>query len=689
MKSLVTGWPLILVICVSAGWTAAELNVGPYLQNVAPDGVTVMWETTEPVVGTVEYGLPGQMDRKAAENEARTIHELRLTGLQAGTAYAYRATWDGGATETYEFKTAPPPGAKRWRLAVYGDSRSDPTAHSAVVAQILAAKPDLVLHTGDLVSDGRQYDLWKPQFFEPLAPLMARIPLFPCLGNHEGNSEHYYRYFSLPNNEAWYSFDYANAHFLCLDSCQPYTEGTEQYRWLEQDLRNAQADWLIAFFHHPLFSCHPTRSINGNRWAWQPLFQKYGVDLVFTGHDHHYQRTYPVGSAAMDPLTPVLHFTTGGGGAGLYPVQPYSYTRVAQAVHHGLLLDFDGTVLRARAVDKEGNEIDSFVVDQSQAPAAEEFIAWEPFLWEKAVQEAIGQLEPATAYNNRVSLRPTLRLPFPLPVRVTGEVEWSGDNAAWQFETAKTAFELNPGGEWELSIQARADWPQCYPLPTATVRITGGDWATDFRNKEFVIAPLRVRPAREARAHWAAQPPVLDGKLDDACWEKSPAETQFVRSSGENLAALQTAFRVAYDSTTFYFAAEAVTENAALVEAGQTERDHGRILSHDESVLVSAFFEGQQFEFGVNSRGTRYDARNGDTSWNPEWSAAVLKTETGWNVEAAIPYTVVNAPESPPYGYTLSLNVARLDAARRERSEWSPTFGQWQREGRSGTLVFE
>lgn len=690
MKSFLSGkmW-IVLGFCCPAEVWAAGLNVGPYLQNVALDGVTVMWETTEAVVGTVEYGPPGQLLHRVMEEEPRTLHELRLAGLQPGTTYAYRAFWEDGTTEVIEFKTAPPPGTKRWRLAVYGDSRSNPGVHRTIVAQMLAAQPDLVLHSGDLVTDGTQYDQWKPQFFDPLAPLIRHIPLYPSLGNHEKNSEHYYRYFSLPHKEAWYSFGYANAHFICLDSCQPYTEGTEQYQWLEQDLSKANADWIIAFFHHPMFSCHPTRAINGNRWAWQLLFQKYGVDLVFTGHDHQYQRTYPIGSALTAPPSAAVHFTVGGGGASLYPVKNYPYTQVAASVYNVLILDFDGTTLQGRAVDQEGQEIDSFRIDQNQPPRAEEFFAWEPVWWEQALRETLEGQEPTVAFQGRVNVQKTLRLPFPLPVRVTGEVQWSADNPGWQMEPLPTPFEIQPGQSWEPPLQARAEWPRCYPFPTATVRITGGDFAAQFRNREFTLRPLRVRPAREVAARWTYTPPALDGKLDDACWQTAAAETEFVQASGEALAALQTTFRLAYDTAALYVAVEAVTEKEELIGAGQTERDHGDLLSRDESVLVSAFFEGQQFEFGVNSRGTLYEARNGETAWNPQWSAVTLKTERGWNVEMAIPYRVVGAPGIPPYGYSLSFNVARLDAGRRERSEWSPTFGRWTREGRFGLLRFE
>src|SRR5262249_29878640 len=160
-------------------------------------------------------------------------------------------------------------------------SRSNPEVHAEIVRRMLALGPDIVINTGDLVADGTKKEHWKPQFFDPLKPLFARTPVITCMGNHERDAGLYYDYFTYPNNEARLSYRWANVHFIVLDSQKPYDPGSEQYKWLDAELAGPDADWRVVFFHYPMFSCHPTRDVNGNRWAWQDLFDRRGVDIVF------------------------------------------------------------------------------------------------------------------------------------------------------------------------------------------------------------------------------------------------------------------------------------------------------------------------------------------------------------------------------------------------------------------------
>ena len=133
---------------------------------------------------------------------------------------------------------------------------------------------------------------------------------------------------SLPDGqgEVYFSFDYANAHIISLNSNAkdaPYTIGQPQTEWLINDLKAHQdATWTIVYFHHPLFRSHPTRGITEQRWVWQPIFDELGVDLVINGHDHYYMRAYPVGNYAGEPRRGVFHLISGGGGANTYPMVP-------------------------------------------------------------------------------------------------------------------------------------------------------------------------------------------------------------------------------------------------------------------------------------------------------------------------------------------------------------------------------
>ena len=306
-----------------------DLYIYPYLQNVKTDGITIMWETLTPVVGTVEFGINAQFNHRVSEAGTVKIHEIHLTGLQPGTHYDYRVRYRDHILPPAHFETAPPLGTPVWRLVVYGDNRSNPDTHKKNVEQIMKLHPGIILNSGDLVARGSVYEQWKTQFFDPLRGLAEHITLFPCLGNHEQNADHYYNYMSLPdeNGEVYYSFDYANAHIISLNSNEkdsPFERGQPQTEWLIDDLsKNQDDEWRIVFFHHPLFRCHPTRGVDPHRWVWQPIFDEYHVDLVVCGHDHYYQRTYAIGNYRDAPRRGVYHLISGGGGANTYPIIEY------------------------------------------------------------------------------------------------------------------------------------------------------------------------------------------------------------------------------------------------------------------------------------------------------------------------------------------------------------------------------
>ena len=351
----------------AAGWlfaasaAAVNLTLTPYLQDMTPTAVTICWETSTAVVGVVAYGPGTTLTNRLAERRATAHHEVRIEGLQPATQYVYRV--EGmPAGQGIPFRTAPPPGTASFRLAVYGDSRSNPTGHHGIAELILQHRPDLVLHTGDFVGRGSETRLWKPEFFDPARNLIAQVPLWPCLGNHEGESANYYRFFALPGRESWYSFDWGDAHFISLDSCLPGAPGTEQYEWLVRDLATTRAPWKIAFLHHPPFSVHPTRAVSATREHWSPLFRKYGVQLVFNGHDHQYARTHRIDASGNPDARGTVYIVAGGGGAPLYPVTDKPYSAVAKSVHNFVVLDFAAGAVRGEAYDDRNEVIDSFEV---------------------------------------------------------------------------------------------------------------------------------------------------------------------------------------------------------------------------------------------------------------------------------------------------------------------------------------
>jgi hypothetical protein len=174
---------------------------------------------------------------------------------------------------------------------------------------------DLVLLLGDnAYPDGTDADYQKA-IFEMYPETLRTVPFWSTLGNHDGHSANsitqsgvYYDIFTLPTRgqaggvpsgtEAYYSFDYANTHFICLDSNDTdRSPDGAMAQWLKADLAATKRDWIIAFFHHPTYtkgthdSDKEARSIE-MRQAFLPILEAGGVDLVLTGHSHVYERSF-------------------------------------------------------------------------------------------------------------------------------------------------------------------------------------------------------------------------------------------------------------------------------------------------------------------------------------------------------------------------------------------------------------
>ena len=307
---------------------------GPYLQNVAPDAITIMWELDEPVPASLV--VTGPSGARAIDAPADRVAEVRVDKLQPSTRYHYQVTvgdqhWDG------ELATAPALGADvPFSFVVFGDTRNGVEQHRRVLDRVLAEAPTFVLATGDMVDEGYNEDQWQA-FFDVEQKLMKGTVLFPALGNHDrqgrGRTADTYRaYFAVPENggdsERYYAFTYASARFVVLDSNSYSFSLTDQTAWLERELIAARQDPAIRHvfivMHHPPFSVSLHGGAVDLRERWTPLFEKYQVSAVFSGHDHVYERAEHDG---------IHYFVSGGGGAPLYPRRPSPNPVDVEAVH--------------------------------------------------------------------------------------------------------------------------------------------------------------------------------------------------------------------------------------------------------------------------------------------------------------------------------------------------------------------
>ncbi|RPJ82804.1 MAG: hypothetical protein EHM18_15270, partial [Acidobacteria bacterium] len=251
------------------------------------------------------------------------------------------------------------------------------------------------LQCGDLVSRGDVYSQWERLFFTPAAPLISRVPLFPSLGNHEENDQQYFKYLSLPGNESYYSFDYGNAHFVVLDSAfTPIDEGSEQWKWLVEDLKNSKATWKFVSFHHPPFTSggnyYSKKRIELKR-ILPPVFDKYGVDIAFHGHDHDYERTRPI--ISQNGARPVTYIVNGNGGTPLRYVGKREWTAYSERVFGYTLVRINGLRLELEAKTVDGRVIDRLVIDKGDPTEDRKYV--EAALKLESIKDPIEAIELA------------------------------------------------------------------------------------------------------------------------------------------------------------------------------------------------------------------------------------------------------------------------------------------------------
>lgn len=362
----------ILALLMVQGTGAETIAVGPYVQRVTPHETVIHWMTPK---SPVRFGTArDKLDRKAGAYEH---HEVTLAGLKPETVYYYNVSEEGSKEGAGHFTTAPADREQPFTFVAYGDTRTRADMHRKVVEAVIREKPQFILHTGDIVSDGRNPEHWEI-YFQGAGDLMRNVPLFFCLGNHERDSPMYFEQFALPGNERYYSFDWGGCHFIALDTNNPRFPGRrgylgreemerreeiieafwdEQLTWLSDDLEAHQdADFIIVFFHHPLRSTKSSRMAERethNR-RFGRIFRDFGVDIIFNGHDHNYQHHHHKG---------IHHIVTGGGGAPLYDIEEENadkYTVKLAQTEHYVRVRVEGRMLTAEAVGLDGKVIDAF-----------------------------------------------------------------------------------------------------------------------------------------------------------------------------------------------------------------------------------------------------------------------------------------------------------------------------------------
>jgi hypothetical protein len=315
---------------------------GPYITMTTETSTTINWKTESATTGWLDYATDAYFTAygeysHTVSGGGMQLHHVLITNLVPDTLYHYRVRINGESTADHTFRTF---GSESFTFIVYGDTQAQPGSFTQMerhklVADRIAEEEDIsfVVHTGDFVNSGSQLENWN-DFFNAARAMLADTTIYPVLGNHELNHANYYDAFGVPE---YYSFECGNAHFTILDS-NDWADISTETAWLVNDL-DCEATWEFTFFHHPPYSSdasHWGGWINF-RGYWEDIFIENGVNAVFNGHVHVYERYLENG----------IHYVVLGIGGG-----PLYY--LAEEKYPGYQNSFENTFGYARiTVDAE------------------------------------------------------------------------------------------------------------------------------------------------------------------------------------------------------------------------------------------------------------------------------------------------------------------------------------------------
>lgn len=374
-----------LMAMVEEGKLFPELfhfNAGPYLNNVTTSSIDIVWETDRQADFIVEYGKQMPLENRKElftqsllpeQKAAGNIYSITLDGLESETPYFYRIkakAHDGAEMESglLTFSTTVDE-MSSYMFAVIGDTEARPHINDRVAKLVWDERPNFILNVGDLTDGGmRDHKFeWNYEYFQGITQLASRVAVFPVPGNGEGDLHWYNQYHNLPE-QGFYKFHYGNGEFFMLNSNVPedFAPDGRQYSWLEEQLKNSKAKWKFVAHHHAPYSAD--EDDYGDAWSGTydlgdprirkivPLYEKYGVDMVFFGHLHTYQRTMPIKKERVSNRDGVIYVQGGGGGGNLEDFAPSRawFSAKTYRGHHYFTITIHENELNFKMYDTEG-----------------------------------------------------------------------------------------------------------------------------------------------------------------------------------------------------------------------------------------------------------------------------------------------------------------------------------------------
>ena len=437
-----------------------DLLLGPYVTGVTEIAAKVLWvpSAAAGAAGKLFLKMAGGGRNEVASREVifppgpEVIRIADVTALEAGTVYDYTLEIGDGVVNG-SFQTAPRKGSREpFKFIMYGDNRSGPERHCRVLdAACLELPVVFITNTGDLTANAGSWRQWKEEFFGPGREMFRRTTFWPVRGNHEVDAVLYRAVFDAPGKECYYSVDVGNLHYVVLDSelldfeRNPAAHA-EMVRWLEQDLANCKADWIIGSSHVPIFN------IGGDGSTWGRtdvlgILEKYGVDIFISSHSHLYERFRPIGPAGKKPI---VHIVSGGGGGPAYELRPSPILAKNYSGLHFCVFHANGQRLEMTVKTPEGAVVDEMTLEKSSGKFSSDTMA-DALTTREAMDLAfvssarlkVDYLDvPVPGRACRVSVKLHDGLPTDATLRLASVADCGWGVPATDFQVGATPFEL-------------------------------------------------------------------------------------------------------------------------------------------------------------------------------------------------------------------------------------------------------
>lgn len=554
-------------------------------------------------------------------------------------------------------------GESQFRFAVIGDRTGahEPGKYEQAVAEVARLKPDIVMTVGDMI-EGYESDStvtkaqWKE--YKNLIKLLA-VPIHFTPGNHDiwdARSRSLYKRYV---DEPYYSFDVGSAHFLVLDNGRYATIDAfprEQMDWLRDDLRtHRDAAYTLVFMHIPYW----TQTLaEGKPDALHNLFVEYGVDAVFTGHDH----TYFSGEYGGIRYTGV-----GSSGA-------YCGPGITGLAHHFVWVNIDGKDMAINPVRLGG------------------VLPWD----EVTIKDykLVARIDEEALEISRVPVGNALTV-SEAPVRVTvknlnqdiqlkASLKWETP-AGWILTPGEQALDIAPLDRYAADFTSGTD-VSIYPVPVVSLQYPYGEGKTRDIKKALPIQ-------RTAYAYKTSRPPDIDGKVTDKIWKE--AVTTLFAPDGTAMTAEATSFYFAYDVDNLYVAVRCSESDMKSLAAAFKDRDDP---VHGED-CVGFFLEpktadGPVYQIYFNPLGTVFDqkitvsggvATKADPKWDGKYKVKTRRGKDYWSIEAKIQLAGLDAHGKA--GKAWAVNFRRKQKRLDTAADWQVPTGYDPRD--YGELVFK